>query len=100
MRKSIPEEKRIEWEDKFRKQRESGLSIDRWCRENQVSHPAFYYWKERLYPKPLLARPNFVELPPSQGTGISIECRGVTIRLDRKFDRSVLKQCLDLLAQC
>ena len=36
-------EKRLEWETKLRQQKESGLSVDRWCRENQVTSTAFYY---------------------------------------------------------
>jgi hypothetical protein len=49
-------EKRLEWETKLRQQKESGLSVDRWCRENQVTSTSFYYWKERLYPKPLITQ--------------------------------------------
>jgi hypothetical protein len=36
-------EKRLEWETKLRQQKESGLSVDRWCRENQVTSTSFYY---------------------------------------------------------
>lgn len=29
----------------------SGLSVKRWCKENHVSSPSFYYWKKRLEKK-------------------------------------------------
>ena len=101
MKKQISPEKRLEWEEKFQKHRESGLSVNRWCLENQISKSSFNYWKERLYPRQqILFRSNFVELSSTQNTGIVIECRGLTVRLDRKFDSSVLKQCLTVLMQC
>ncbi len=55
MSKPLSREKRLEWEEKIRKQRERSLSIDRWCRENQILPHTFYYWKERLFQKPLLS---------------------------------------------
>lgn len=95
MSKPPSPEKQHEWDEKFRKQRESGLSIDRWCRENQVQPHAYYYWKERLYPKPL--RLSFAELSDARGTGIAIEHRNLRIHLDKHFDPSVLKRCLSVL---
>ena len=88
-------EKRLEWETKLHQQKESGLSVDRWCRENHVTSTSFYYWKERLYPKPL--RLSFAELSDAKGTGITIEHRNLRIRIDKYFDPSVLKRCLSVL---
>ena len=96
MKKPISVEKRNEWGEKFCKQRESGLSIDRWCHENQVPPHAFYYWKERLFPKSL-ADLSFSELANVKTTGITIEYRNLRIHLDKHFDPGVLKQCLSVL---
>ena len=43
----LPAEKKIEWEEKIRQQRESGLSIERWCEQNQIATHVFHYWKTR-----------------------------------------------------
>ena len=99
MSKPPSSEKQLEWEEKFSKQRESGLSIDRWCRENQVPPHAYYYWKERLFPKPPSSRLSFTELSNAKETGITIEYRNLRIRLDKHFDPAVLKQCLSVLME-
>jgi len=92
-------EKRLEWETKLRQQKESGLSVDRWCRENQVTSTAFYYWKERLYPKQLITQSSFAELTETKGAAIAIEYRGFRIHVDRSFDSVALKRCLSLLKE-
>jgi hypothetical protein len=92
-------DKRLEWENRLRQQKESGLSIERWCRENQIIPSAFYYWKYRLYPKRSLDRSSFTELTDKKGHGISIEYRGLIIRIDRHFDAVALKRCLSLLLE-
>ena len=48
MPKPISAEKKIEWETKIRQQHESGLSINRWCRQNQVTLCSF---KKRMHAK-------------------------------------------------
>jgi len=50
MPKPISVEKKIEWEARIHQQRESGLSIDRWCRQNQLTSCSFHYWKNRFQP--------------------------------------------------
>lgn len=98
MPKPISPEKKLEWQEKIRQQRESGLSIDRWCLQNHLPPHIFYYWKSRLFPKAPLTHSCFTELPAgNQGTGICIEYRGVRIHLDRDFDPSTLKSCLSTL---
>ena len=59
----LSSEKKLAWGENLRKQKESGLSIDRWCNENQIRTYTFRYWKERLFPKPLPSRLSFSELP-------------------------------------
>jgi hypothetical protein len=99
MSKPLPPEKRLEWEEKIRKQQESGLSMEKWCNQHQIPSHRFYYWKERLFPKPPLNRSCFAELPDSKNTGIAIEYRGLQIRLDKHFDSAALKRCLSALME-
>jgi hypothetical protein len=102
MTQSSISEKKLEWEEKVRQQRESGLSITRWCRQNQIPSNTFRYWKDKLFPRAQLTRSCFTELPvsreiDSRETGISIEYRGVRIHIDKHFDPSTLKSCLSVL---
>jgi len=97
MPKSVSSEKKLKWEEKVRQQRESGLSITRWCRQNQIHPNTFRYWKDRLSPKSPLTRSCFTELSTSLGTGIYIEYRGVRIHIDKCFDPATLKNCLSAL---
>lgn len=91
-------EKKQEWEEKIRKQRESGLSIERWCHDNQLPTHVFYYWRDKFLPKSL-NRACFTELHDANRTGITIEYRGIRIHLDKHFEPSILKRCLAALKE-
>ena len=97
MPKPISVEKKIEWEARIHQQRESGLSIDRWCRQNQLTSCSFHYWKNRFQPKRELTRSCFAELPIDQGTGIAMEYQGIRILIDKSFDSTTLRNCLSIL---
>ena len=100
MKKPLLPEKRLEWEGNFRKQRESGLPVDRWCRENQITVHGFYYWQRRLKLQPvLLNRENFAELKEEPKRSLVLECRGVLIHLEGHFEASVLQRCLTALKE-
>lgn len=45
------ESKRQLWEARFKEQSDSGMSIDAWCSQNQISKHTFYYWKQRIRKK-------------------------------------------------
>ena len=92
-------EKRLEWETRLRQQKESGLSIERWCRENQITSTAFHYWKDRLFPKPSITQSSFTELTEAKDAAITIEYRGFRIHVERTFDSIALKRCLSLLRE-
>jgi hypothetical protein len=97
MPKPVSAEKKIEWEAKIRQQCESGLSIEQWCRQNQVTSCSFHYWKSRLQPKNELTRSSFAELPMDQSTGITMEYQGVRILINKFFDPATLRSCLAAL---
>ena len=44
----MDEEKAMLWKQRIQECLSSGLSVKRWCKENHVSSPSFYYWKNRL----------------------------------------------------
>ena len=105
MPRPFSEEKRQLWKDNILEQRESGLSIASWCRKNNVTHIAFHYWKKKLFPKTNLIRSDFSEIPntedraykASNRSGIILEHGGVFVHLEKHFDPSALKQCLEIL---
>ena len=47
----MDEEKAMLWQQRIQECLSSGLSVKRWCKENHVSSPSFYYWKNRLEKK-------------------------------------------------
>mgnify|MGYP003550383158 CR=1 FL=1 len=47
----MDEEKAMLWRQRIQECMSSGLSVKRWCKENHVSSPSFYYWKNRLEKK-------------------------------------------------
>jgi hypothetical protein len=101
MKKAVNLQLRTEWEGKIRTQQMSGLSIAKWCKDNQVVQHTFYYWKDRLFPKE--KRLSFAELKSDKGTGVSIEYNNLRICLESDFDPLVLKRCMLALreeAQC
>lgn len=99
MPQSQSEERRQAWEEKIRNQRDSGLSITRWCRENQIATQTFYAWRAKLYPKPALGRHHFTELTDTKSMGIIVEYKDTRIHLNKDFDSAIFKQCLTLLRE-
>ena len=87
------------WEERIQNQKASGLTIKCWCQEYQISPYSFFYWKRRIFPK-TLSRGSFIEIADSKDTGIAIEIDGVCIHLEKHFDPSTLKRCLEVLKTC
>lgn len=98
MVKPLSEEQRREWAKKLRQQYESGLSVLKWCRENQVSLNAFYYWKHKLSAQ-FIDRSSFTELVDTKATPLVLEYREIRIHLDKDFDPQTLKRCLKTLRE-
>ena len=92
-----------DWERTLQKQKQSGLSVSRWCKENQVPYHTFIYWKRRFVRVTPLERKSFVELSenPSK-SGIQLECDGIRVNVEKGFDSLTLARCLQALrsSQC
>ena len=65
----MDEEKAMLWQQRIQECMSSGLSVKRWCKENHVSSPSFYYWKNRLEKvqeeTSVKTMPVFVEVTPT-----------------------------------
>jgi hypothetical protein len=92
-------ELRRTWEERIQNQRSSGLSIQRWCLENQIAPHLFHYWRGRIFPK-TISRGCFIEIAGAKDVGITIEVAGVCVRLEKHFDALTLKRCLETLKSC
>lgn len=97
MSKPISEDKQLDWETKIREQQESGLSINEWCRNNQITKGSFHYWKEKLSPK-ALQKTSFTELSIKIPDAISLETSGITIRITSDCDPHLRKEIISLFA--
>ncbi len=96
----LSEQKRHEWRERIRMQKESGQSILYWCREQQLNYQSFLYWKKRFNSDYApLNRNSFQKLidPPTTDAGICIECRGGRITLTNHFHSGVFAQCIQVL---
>ncbi len=100
MARIASEEIKQHWKDIILQQRKSNLSIPVWCRQNAITVYTFYYWKQKLFPKNL-NRSTFTELHEKEAdSNLTLEYRGVSIRLGKNFDESLLKRCLEVLKKC
>ena len=77
MSQAFSEEKKQQWKEDILKQRESGLSIEKWCRTNNIAAHTFHYWQQKLFPK-ILDRSTFTEISDenvtfnTRGAGITV----------------------------
>lgn len=77
-----------EWANRFKEQKASGLTIRKWCEQNQLSIHAYNYWKH-LLKKEVVDQmlPDIVPIPlpvPSQEPGAAATDRAnCTIRANR-----------------
>jgi hypothetical protein len=106
MPRPLSEEKQQAWRESILRQRQSGLPITKWCRENNIEVHVFGYWQSKLFPK-TSEKYSFTEIHDRKDlpahlkeAGISIQYNGMHIHLKRQFDPSTLKQCLKVLKEC
>lgn len=106
MAKRAPEVLGQQWKVSILKQRESGLSIASWCRQNNIAVHTFYYWRDKLFTRATIDRSDFKEILEqknvdisNKNSGIFLEYQGISIHIDRQFDPSALKECLKALKE-
>ena len=64
----MDEEKVTLWKQRMTSFQSSGLSIKKWCRENHIAPPTFYYWRSRLENEIVSNQPTFVEVKQIEKT--------------------------------
>lgn len=92
------EGKKLEWKNRIEEQRQSGLSIEGWCLKNQIRPHTFHYWREKLSPKPL-QKSSFTELHIKRPDAVSLQTRGIHIRIDGDSDPHFRKKLFALFME-
>ena len=92
------EEKQLEWKNLIEKQRQSVFSIEKWCLQNQIRPYIFHYWKSKFFPKPL-QKSSFTELNVKHADMLSLQARGLYVRMSNDCDPHLRKQLLALFAE-
>jgi transposase-like protein len=91
------EEKKLKWQTLVEQQRQSGLSIEKWCQQNQIHPSTFHYWKDKFFPKQL-QKSSFTELNIKRSDAISLQARGLCIRIGRDCDPHLRKTLFAMFA--
>ncbi|OXS27204.1 MAG: hypothetical protein BI182_04055 [Acetobacterium sp. MES1] len=108
----MDESKRQLWEERFEEQATSGMTVDTWCAEKQISKHTFYYWKQRIQKEKMegndknTASPLFakLEMPSASDdriteAGLIIRWRGFEMVLSDQRDISLATQFIRQLSQ-
>jgi len=85
-----------QWSEKIAAWQESGLSIAAWCKQNDEGYYRFIYWRKRLLQPKVQPSTSFVELT-LEPSALAVECNGVTLHIERGFDRELLRDALSVL---
>lgn len=96
MRSRALEEKQAKWQNLVKRQRESGLSIQKWCQQNQIRPSTFQYWKDKFFPKQL-EKSSFTELNIKRSDPITLQTRGLFIRIGNDCDLDLRKTLFAML---
>jgi hypothetical protein len=97
MPKPTSSEKQLEWKEQVQKQQASGLSIEKWCLQNQIRPHTFHYWKDKLFSKQL-QKSSFAELNMKRSDAISLQAQGLYVRMGSDCDPHLRKQLFALFA--
>jgi hypothetical protein len=97
-------DKQTLWEKRLDECRASGLSIKKWCQENNIVYQTFQYWKAKIlkdrssrHQRASITRKSFTELvdrPHIDPAGVEIVISRASIRLHKGFDEDTLRSCL------
>lgn len=108
----MDETKRMLWEGRFEEQASSGMTVDAWCTQKQLSKYTYYYWKQRIRKEktesmekntatPLFAK---LEMPAAsdertRAAGLIIRWRGFELILSDHSDISLATQFIRQLSK-
>ncbi|RIZ54466.1 IS66 family insertion sequence element accessory protein TnpA [Vibrio sp. PID23_8] len=88
------------WQERFQQQKDSGITINEWCEQHQLSVQTFYYWQKKLTAPKEQVKSVIVPLPAiTPQSPIVIETpTGYRVSVSDRPALSLLPQLLQLLA--
>jgi len=106
-----------QWSEIFQKRRESGLTISRFCKENNIQPQKYYYWLKRVrqtacdqLPAPLSKSPNPIvpvtfeesvaplESKPCSTYAMRIMAGGISIEFTNDATPKLIESALQVLS--
>ena len=95
----MDEEKVTLWKQRMTSFQSSGLSIKKWCRENHIAPPTFYYWRSRLENEIVTTnQPTFVEVKQIEKTILATQSHNVAMSWKELHFEIASKEEADLAA--
>ena len=93
-----------QWQTTIKRWKKSGLSITRWCKQEGISRPSFFYWGRKLGELPFSTRKRsspsgpagFIELERETRSGIELSFGEIKIHLEEDFNKNTLKRLLEV----
>lgn len=92
------EEKKLEWKNLIEEQSQSSLSANKWCRERGLRPHTFRYWKNKLASKQL-QKSSFTEIKVKRPQTVSLQARGLYVRLGHDCDPQLRSKVFALFAE-
>lgn len=112
MSQRLDVQKQRQWEERFRRYRSGGLTVERFCAEERVSPHTFYYWarrvgSQRTKPRSALVGQTLEQMPerarPAAAPDLAANADVVRFRLHKAVEVWVPANCLEVircLANC
>ena len=94
----MDEEKVSLWKQRMTSFQSSRLSIKKWCRENHIASPTFYYCRSRLENETVTEQPTFVEVKPIEQTIEATQVHNVAMSWKELHFEIASKEEADLAA--
>jgi hypothetical protein len=98
------------WKNKFKEKEASGLSVNAWCKKNNISKYTYYNWYKKVSSSQQeLATKLFVEIPTTVSSGsqdkvdpvVSISWKGFSFQLNDKESIPLLTALMkELVDEC
>ncbi|MCL1810248.1 MAG: hypothetical protein FWG42_10865 [Clostridiales bacterium] len=96
------------WSARIKEYRTSGKSLKAFCADNEFTIAAIKYW---LYNRKLeqietsngennctFVSVGFADWPTDVGSGVSLQLKGITVNVERGFDKALLLEVVEALA--
>lgn len=96
------------WSEVFADRKQSGMKVDDYCQQNNISHDQYYYWLRKVRESAVDSMPCFAELKkPTSSSAFSdaeifvpeltLRINNIVVSVNRSTDMQLLKRTLELI---